>query len=144
MTTINAFMSAHHKSCDEKFAEAEQAIADNHWDSGLKLWKAFADELLIHFSREEVVLFPDFEQATGMTAGPTQMMRLEHQQMRALLNEIDKAAAARNKDLLLGLAETLMITMQQHNMKEEQMLYPMMDQSMTDIENLIEKVSQIE
>jgi iron-sulfur cluster repair protein YtfE (RIC family) len=28
------------------------------------------------------------------------------------------------------LSETLMMIMQQHNMKEEQMLYPMMDQTL--------------
>jgi iron-sulfur cluster repair protein YtfE (RIC family) len=137
-------MSAHHKTCDEMFAKAEQAVADNNWDTGLTLWKDFADELLKHFKREEDILFPDFEQVTGMAGGPTQMMRMEHEQMRILLNEIDKAGAAKDQDQFMGLTETLMITMQQHNMKEEQILYPMMDQSLPDIEKMVEKISHVE
>lgn len=144
MSTISNFMSAHHKACDEMFAEAEKNVSDNNWDTGLALWKDFSDELLKHFRREEDILFPDFEQATGMTGGPTQMMLIEHEQMRVLLNEIDKAGTAKDKDQFLGLTETLMITMQQHNMKEEQILYPMIDQSIPDTEEVIEKISHVE
>jgi len=35
---------------------------------------------------------------------------------------------ANDKDAYLGLSETLNMLMQQHNMKEENMLYPMSDQ----------------
>ena len=38
------------------------------------------------------------------------------------------ALAAGNQDDYLGIAETLLIMMQQHNMKEENVLYPMCDQ----------------
>ena len=54
-----------------------------------------------------------------MTEGPTQVMRMEHQQMRALVQDLDNALTAKDKDNYLGLSETLMVMMQQHNMKEE-------------------------
>ena len=38
------------------------------------------------------------------------------------------AVENRDKENYLGLSETLMMLMQQHNMKEEQVLYRMMDQ----------------
>lgn len=60
--------------------------------------------------------------------GPTQMMRSEHSQMRQLFDDMATALAQQDKDECLGLAETLMMVMQQHNMKEEQMLYPMTEQ----------------
>ena len=69
-----------------------------------------------------------FEAKTGMTMGPTQVMRMEHAQMRTLLDEARDALAAGNQDDYLGIAETLLIMMQQHNMKEENVLYPMCDQ----------------
>ncbi len=141
-SSINAFMAAHHKQCDELFAQAEKSVADGHWDSGLQEWQAFAEELEKHFSREEQILFPEFEQATGMTSGPTQMMRMEHEQMRALVNEINKAGDNKDLDQFLALTETLMITMQQHNMKEEQILYPMTDQSLTNVADIIERMNQ--
>ncbi len=141
-STINLFMAAHHKECDELFAQAEQAVSEGDWEDGLFRWQAFADELEKHFTREEQILFPEFEQATGMTGGPTQMMRMEHEQMRSLVNEINKVGTARDMDQFLGLSESLMVTMQQHNMKEEQILYPMTDQSLTNAQEIIERMNQ--
>ena len=69
------------------------------------------------------------------------MMRMEHEQMRALVNEVNKAAADKDSDQFLALTETLMMTMQQHNMKEEQMLYPMIDHAMTNVADLIERLN---
>lgn len=135
-------MAAHHKECDDLFASAEASIAGGDWDKGIVQWQDFAAELETHFAREESVLFPQFEAATGSMGGPTQMMRMEHEQMRSLVNEINKAADSKDGDQFLGLSETLMITMQQHNMKEEQMLYPMIDHSLPDSADIIEQMSR--
>ena len=131
-TTISTFMASHHKECDEQFAKAEESIANGDWEQGIKQWQGFANELERHFSREENILFPEFESETGMTGGPTQMMRMEHEQMRTLFAEMKEAMEQQNSDDYLGAAETLLIMMQQHNMKEEQILYNMMDQRLPD------------
>lgn len=137
MSSIPEYMTAKHRECDEFFSEAESAVADKNWPLALAKWQVFASELTEHFAQEEEVLFPQFEQATGMTTGPTQVMRMEHQQMRALVQSLDNALAAKEKDEYLGLSETLMVMMQQHNMKEEMMLYPMMAQHLSDGEQII-------
>lgn len=141
-STINAFMAGHHKECDELFTIAESSIANGDWENGISQWQDFAAELEKHFLREENILFPEFEAETGSAGGPTQMMRMEHEQMRALVTEINKAAADKDSDQFLGLSETLMMTMQQHNMKEEQMLYPMIDHAMSDVAGLIDRMNQ--
>ena len=66
-----------------------------------------------------------------MSMGPTQVMRLEHTQMRALLDDANAALNSGELDDYLGQAETLLIMMQQHNMKEENILYPMCDQHLS-------------
>ena len=137
MSSIPEYMTAKHRECDEFFSEAETAVAEGNWPVALEKWQLFAVELSQHLEQEEETLFPQFEQATGMTAGPTQVMRMEHQQMRALIQELDNALAAKEKSEYLGLSETLMVMMQQHNMKEEMMLYPMMAQHLSDGEQLI-------
>ena len=63
-----------------------------------------------------------------MTQGPTQVMRGEHADMRATLAQLRAALASHDLDEFGGEAETLLIMMQQHNMKEENILYPMCDQ----------------
>lgn len=85
-----------------------------------------------HLGIEEQELFPAFEEATGVQTGPTEMMRMEHDQMRGLFAEMKIAMEQKNSEDYLGTADTLLIMMQQHNMKEEQMLYNMMDQHLTD------------
>jgi iron-sulfur cluster repair protein YtfE (RIC family) len=45
---------------------------------------------------------------------------------------MNEALAARDRDQFLGLGETLMMLTQQHNMKEENILYPIMDQCIAD------------
>jgi DUF438 domain-containing protein len=67
-----------------------------------------------------------------MYRGPTQVMRGEHAQMRLLLTAAASALTAQDVDDYAGNAETLLIMMQQHNVKEENVLYPMCDQHLAD------------
>ncbi|MDH5485265.1 MAG: hemerythrin domain-containing protein [Gammaproteobacteria bacterium] len=128
MDSISHLMTDDHRRCDHLFAEAEQQVANKNWELAGKNAHAFNAAILHHFQHEESTLFPAFEKATGMQGGPTHMMRHEHEQMRQLLAELMDAIDAQNQDRYLGLSETLLIFMQQHNMKEEQILYPMIDQ----------------
>jgi len=136
MSVIIDYMTQKHRECDDVFSEAESAVSEGNWPLAEQKWHAFTKELESHFQAEEKILFPQFEQATGMTSGPTQVMRMEHEQMRALVNDINQALEANNKNSFLGASETLMVLMQQHNMKEEMMLYPMSVQHITDAEKV--------
>ena len=128
MTTIRTFMTEDHRHCDDLFAEAEQAMAAGNAPAAIAAFGHFRLATLAHFDSEEKTLFPTFEAKTGMTMGPTQVMRMEHAQMRTLLDEAGEALARGEKDDYFGIAETLLIMMQQHNLKEENVLYPMCDQ----------------
>ena len=138
MISIQSIMTHDHKRCDNIFAQAENFAMTQDWDNTCMMTNKFHQIVEQHFKQEEDILFPAFENATGMTQGPTMVMRHEHQQMRELLNELVKAAIDKNSDRYFGLAETLHIFMQQHNMKEEQILYPMIDQECSnDTEQLL-------
>ena len=93
-------------------------------------FESLREQLETHFASEEELLFPAFEAATGMTSGPTEVMRGEHRQMRDLLAQMQAAVTSRDSDAFGGAAETLLILMQQHNMKEENILYPMCDNAL--------------
>ena len=132
MTSIRTFMAEDHRHCDDLFAEAEQAAGKNDTAAALAAFEHFRDATLAHFEAEEKTLFPTFEAKTGMTMGPTQVMRMEHIQMRSLLDEATQALKDGDTDAYLGHAETLLIMMQQHNLKEENVLYPMCDQHLAE------------
>ena len=130
MSTIVEFLGNDHRACDDLFASAEAAVAQQNWDSARSLFGQFEQAMARHLAMEEDVLFPAFEDRTGMRAGPTEVMRMEHAQMRGLLQDMASAVAAGNRDSYLGLSETLNMLMQQHNLKEENMLYPMADRAL--------------
>ncbi|OHE15560.1 MAG: hemerythrin HHE cation-binding protein [Sulfurimonas sp. RIFOXYD2_FULL_37_8] len=130
MSTIKEYLTEDHSRCDELFANMEDMAAKSI-ESAKEAYDEFARETERHFQMEERVMFFEFEQKTGMTQGPTAMMRHEHVQMRNLITEMGKAIEAKDKDKFFGNSETLMILMQQHNMKEEQMLYTMAQQHLS-------------
>lgn len=129
METIQESMTKDHHRCDELFAEAEACVSRDHWAEAGEHLEAFTRAMERHFRLEEEALFPRFERATGITAGPTEVMRSEHAQMRLLIEGMADAAARRDQEEYLGQSETLLIIMQQHNAKEEQVLYPMADEA---------------
>jgi iron-sulfur cluster repair protein YtfE (RIC family) len=130
MTGVTAGLAAHHKHCDEDFALAEEAARTGDWGRCEAAFARFRGEIEAHFAAEENILFPGFERRTGAVAGPTRVMRMEHAQMRSLLDQMSATVAARDAVGLSGTAETLLIMMQQHNLKEENILYPMCDQAL--------------
>ncbi len=144
MADITDFMSADHRRCDDEFAASETAVDKENWEEADDRLTAFVTDTERHFRMEEEVLFPAFEEATGMTMGPTQVMRMEHQQMRQLMEDMKQALADRARDTFLGYSETMLMLMQQHNAKEEQMLYQMADQSLAGKqEQLIARMSAL-
>ncbi len=131
MHSIHQVMSEDHKRCDDMFVEAQTHAARKDWAAAREYTDLFTRNVLLHFNHEESVLFPAFEQQTGMIHGPTEVMREEHQTMRELFDDLRQAAAKESASGFLGVAESLFIFMQQHNMKEENVLYPMMDQQLS-------------
>ena len=127
MNTISSFLTSDHRACDNEFANLENAIASQDWEESKTQLEKFSADLLHHFDMEEKVMFPVFEEVTGMTQGPTMVMRMEHSQMRSILDDLKADIEKKDKNHFFGVSESLMMLMQQHNMKEEQMLYRMAD-----------------
>jgi len=140
--TIKDFMTHKHRECDHLLATAEDAVESGDFDDAMQKYIAFKDETLKHFDMEEEYLFPMFEEKTGMTQGPTQVMRMEHAQAKSLFEKMDEAYNAKDKDRIFGLGESMNILLQQHNQKEEQMLYTMIQQHfMGENDAVIEKLT---
>jgi hemerythrin-like domain-containing protein len=120
----NAFFTADHRVCDELWAEVEAAVERDDRAAARAAFARFDAVTRRHLDMEEQVLFPELERATGMTEGPTRVMRAEHAQMRGLLDQMARAAD-RDLDELVEHGDTLLMLTQQHDMKEEGIVYPM-------------------
>lgn len=125
MQSILEYMTNEHAKCDEHFATAEHQVSKGNWQDANGTFNDFVNAIERHFMMEEQVLFRYIERTMGTSGGPIAVMRMEHAQMRTLLATMAEMLEQKDKDGFLGAAETLLILMQQHNMKEEQIVYPM-------------------
>lgn len=128
--TITQFLADDHNRCDDLFAAAENAVSVRDWASAAAHFQAFLEAMRRHFAMEEDILFPAFETRAGSGGGPTFVMRGEHREMNGLLDEMGAALERREQDAYLNLSETLLMLMRQHNLKEENILYPMTDHAL--------------
>lgn len=124
-------LTGQHRACDEAFARIEQTAHRADWAGAGQAVQVFVEDMETHFHFEEQVLFPALESSTPMAAGPVSVMRSEHAQMRELFDDLQDACTGRDVAKLTDAVETLLLLMQQHNMKEENVLYPIADQSLS-------------
>lgn len=141
--TINEFMTTDHRACDDQFAQLENIVDSGNFDGGKVMFDEFEAHMLKHFKMEEEVMFPAFNDCEGGGCNPTGVMIMEHDQMKALFKQMREAVNSSDKNRFLGLCENLLFVMQQHNMKEEQIMYNMVDESPLDSNEIIEKMQNV-
>ncbi|MEO5340753.1 MAG: hemerythrin domain-containing protein [Magnetococcus sp. MYC-9] len=142
-STIHHFFTRDHHRCDALYAETEGAAQEGDIARMSRLCHRFLVAMAHHFNMEETGLFPAFENRTGMRQGPTMVMRSEHEQMRGLMQQMHQAAETGDDELLLKAGGTLLFVMQQHNVKEEQMLYPMSENHLRPADLLLKEVQRL-
>lgn len=138
---LSAIMTHDHRECDVKFEHIEEAVSNKDFAKAEQLFIQWKKVNLRHFDIEETILFPETVNAMGMKIPPIMVMEMEHQQIKNCINQMEAALSQKNGDDFLGFADTCMIMIQQHNMKEEQILYPMIDNALKNIDT--QKVDQI-
>lgn len=131
MGTILEFMSHDHDRLDAIFAEfCKEPDAEKARD----LFSQFDTGLRAHIAWEEEILFPPFEDRTGMrNTGPTAVMRMEHQQIKQHLQTILETLGKTDPSTSVNaLVQVLTV----HNQKEENILYPWLDRTLSEEECL--------
>lgn len=121
---FDQYLMADHRACDQLLGAVRRHAVAKDWPAAQAACATLQHDVLAHFAAEEEVMFPAFEAASGMTCGPTQVMRMEHAEARELLEDLAAAAQEQDAEGVRGYAEALLILLQQHNMKEENILYP--------------------
>lgn len=127
MTTICDYLILDHQRCDSFFLQAEESIRLKNWPQAQDSFRFFQNAIEHHLDMEERILFPAFEQAIRNSEGPISMLRLEHLQIRAMLERMAEAVGRQSSVDFMLHWETFMLLQHQHNQKEEELLYPLLD-----------------
>ncbi len=126
METINEYFSKDHDILDALFQEYRQ-LKRTDCARAKEAFKKFLFGLQRHIVWEEDILFPAFEEKTGVCEeGPTAVMRHEHRQIGAALDELHEFVRRQDPDSD-AVEERLLAVLRPHNDKEEQVLYPAID-----------------
>ena len=126
--SVSSFFEEDHDRLDALFTRFLTLKCEEPGEA-IELLRKFTDGLLRHIEWEEQILFPLFEANVGHSGGPTEVMRLEHSQIKQLLERI-------RQDITSGTdsaeyEQRLLSVLGEHNWKEENILYPAMDNQLT-------------
>jgi regulator of cell morphogenesis and NO signaling len=133
-----------HERLDALF-KSFQDLKRQDFAKAASAFESFKVGLQRHVAWEEDVLFPLWEQKTGMTAGgPTFVMRQDHLEIGDCLEAIDRKVRARDPESDRE-EQDLVDLLERHNMTEEQVLYPAMDRATNEEEReaLFERMNDI-
>ncbi len=143
------FFEQDHRDCDARWADVEELLDTDDIELARAAWKKYDASMRRHLAMEEEVLFPAFDAKSGMAgSGPVSVMKMEHRQMEGLLEQIGKTIEAGNAEEAMDLGDTLLMLVQQHNVKEEGMLYPMAENLLAgdweDLSKLLDEYQEIQ
>jgi regulator of cell morphogenesis and NO signaling len=124
--TVHQYFTDDHRRLDG-LMQTFQAEKRRDFGKAKQAFREFLVGLQRHIVWEEDVLFPSFEQRSGIASGgPTDVMRAEHRRIAAALDELH-AKVRRSDPECDAEVEALADLLSVHNQKEENVLYPMFD-----------------
>lgn len=129
-TTITGYYGEDHDRLDGLF-ETFRDLKRTDFDKAKEALREFKFGLQRHIVWEEEILFPLFEEKTGIpNGGPTVVMRQEHREISAILEAIHEKV--KQQDLDSNIDEQRLLTiLGNHNIVEESILYPTIDRSIS-------------
>ena len=124
--TITQYFEADHDRLDQLLKQYDQ-LKRSDFATAKPFFREFKFGLQRHIIWEEEILFPIFEQKSGSAGtGPTFVMRKEHRLIEQLLENVHQKV--KQADPESDEEEQLLVNiLLQHNLKEENILYPAID-----------------
>ncbi len=122
---ISNFFEQDHRQIDALF----DGVRFESPKDALNPFKEFDRRLERHIRWEEEILFPAVSRkAPHLEMGPIRVMGMEHEEIRKNKAAALKALREGNGTLAKNHAQAMIEVLKEHNMKEEQILYPACDQ----------------
>jgi len=133
LCSIRTFFQQDHAKLDDLFGRF-QTLKRSDYAAAKGRFIEFKFGLQRHIVWEEDLLFPPWEEATGLIeGGPTQVMRREHRQIADALEALHRKVQAADPDSDEE-ERALLALLSSHNRKEELILYPALDETLSEEE----------
>jgi regulator of cell morphogenesis and NO signaling len=127
-TTVHQYFTADHRRLDD-LMRTFQSEKRRDFSKAKDAFREFLFGLRRHIVWEEDILFSSFEKRSGIgSGGPTAVMRAEHRLINDALDELHEKVRRADPECdaeVRKLTELLSV----HNLKEENILYPMFDEA---------------
>jgi uncharacterized protein (DUF2249 family)/hemerythrin-like domain-containing protein len=127
---VREFLGDDHRRLDAILREAARLAHAGSFTEAFASFAEFRCGLERHIEMEEHILFPAFEEVTGMRGGPTAVMHEEHLEILRLLNVMGTSLRAEDLAGLLDAVRGFATVIEEHNAKEEGVLYPTVDRGL--------------
>lgn len=132
--SVTTYLQADHDRLDAILVLVERLAEEGSFPEAQARFGELACGLDWHINVEEQLVFPFFEAKTGMTRGPTVVMRAEHKAIRDGVQSVVVALSACEAAPVHEAIAKLTVILSAHNLKEEKMLYPMTDRAIDTFE----------
>jgi regulator of cell morphogenesis and NO signaling len=133
--TAGQFLAADHRRIDLLIDDLCAMIEDGELERADANFGDLDAGLKRHIEMEEQILFPIFEVHVRLR-GPTAVMRVEHRKIEARLDELKEALADGSRPRASTAMAELVSILEQHNRKEEAVLYPRADAALPPAERI--------
>jgi iron-sulfur cluster repair protein YtfE (RIC family) len=126
-TTVTSYLSWDHARLDRTLAGARDDLQHDRLADARHAFDEYARGLERHMRVEEELVFPVFEARTGMSGGPTSVMRDEHRSLRVALGMMRDGLDRGDVAGFQAGVRFLETVLPEHHAKEEHILYPTTD-----------------
>jgi hemerythrin superfamily protein len=132
MQTITECLKADHQRLDRLLDETFETVARGDLHGARLRFPEFARHLRDHMRFEEDFMFPIVERTICAADGPICVMRRDHREIEDRLAGMQAALYLGDVDALRAEHEALVLTLENHNGREERVLYPAIDRVLDD------------
>ncbi len=127
LDSVTAYLSDDHDRLGALLTKIMSLAERNTFAEAARLFAEFESGLDRHIRIEEELLFPVFEVRSGLSSGPTTVMRLEHREIRRSVALLGAGLARQDAPQCREARTSLETLIPEHNAKEEHILYPTTD-----------------
>jgi len=132
--SVTSYLMWDHDRLDAVLYEVFALVSEGSFGRATQRYEQFFGGMQRHIALEEDVLFPEFEARSGAKPTATALARRDHEVIREALADMQAALADESSKSFFAARKKLLAVLPTHHAKEEQLLYPVIDESMTEDE----------